>query len=194
METISKKKITVAISGASGSIYGIKLLEKLRNSNNKPHIDLIISKAARITIRQETDFAISDIEKLADEVHNPDNIGASIASGSYLSDAMVICPCSMKTIAEIAYGFSNSLIGRAADVMLKERRNLIIVPRETPLSAIHLENMLRLAQLGVIIAPAMPAFYHKPNSIADIIDHHIARILDLILSEHQYQHRWDGLK
>ncbi len=166
----------VAITGASGAILGIKLLEELK----KQEIDteLIISEKAEIIINTETDYAIEGVRKLATKNYEVNDLTAAPASGSHMVDKMVVIPCSMKTLAAIANGYSDNLISRVADVMIKERRKLILVVRETPLNAIHLENMLKLTRLGVVIFPPVPSFYHKPTNVDDIVNHTIGRILD----------------
>lgn len=168
----------VAITGASGSILGIHFLEELLKLDIET--ELIISESAEIIIKTESDYKIEDVRKLAAKNYKVKDLTASPASGSYKVDTMVIIPCSMKTLAAIANGYSDNLITRAADVMIKERRKLILVVRETPLSAIHLENMLKLSKLGVVIFPPIPSFYYKPTNIDDLIKHTIGRILDQI--------------
>jgi 4-hydroxy-3-polyprenylbenzoate decarboxylase len=182
-------KLVIAITGASGVIYGKRLLEVLQNKKIETH--LIISKAAEKIIEHELETTKKEIEKLASYVYSVDDLTASIASGSFKTDAMIIIPCSMKTLAGIAHGYSENLILRVADVMLKEKRKLILVPRETPLNPIHIDNMLKLArQEGVTIAPAMPAFYHKPTTISAVVDFVVGKILDLLDIEHTLYKRW----
>ncbi len=166
----------IAITGASGVQIAIKLLENL--NKKKVMTELIISKIAEEIINIETDISISDIRKLADKNYNVEDLTAPPASGSYKIDTMVIVPCSMKTLAAIANGYADNLITRAADVMIKEKRKLILVVRESPLSAIHLENMLKLAKLGVVIAPPVPSYYIKPKSVDDLIEYTVGRLLD----------------
>lgn len=185
------KKLIIGISGASGAIYGIRLLQALKEAKIQTH--LIISKAAKITISQETGIKVSTVAKLADFNYNIDDIGASIASGSYKTLGMVILPCSIKTMSEIATGVTGNLISRAADVVLKERRKLVLAVREAPLHLGHLRSMVCLAEMGAIIAPPMPAFYPLPKSIDEIINHSVGRILDLFEIETNLAHRWDGL-
>lgn len=186
-----KKKLIVAITGASGAIYGIKLLEELKSLNIESH--LIISKSSGLTIKSETDYKISDIIKLADHHHNIENIGASIASGSFKTLGMVVVPCSMKTMSEICTGVTSNLISRAADVVLKDRRKLILGVRETPFHLGHLKTMCSLTQMGAIIAPPLPSFYIKPKSIDDLIYHYIGRIFDLLDIENNLAVRWKGM-
>lgn len=184
-------KIAVGITGATGVIYGIKLLEKLKQHQVETH--LIMSEWAKRTIELETNYKAEEIERLAGYSYDADNLGASIASGSFPISGMVIMPCSMKTLAAIAHGYAENLIARAADVMLKENRRLILAPRETPLNAIHLENMLKLSRLGVVIMPPMPAFYHKPVKMEDLFDHFLTRVLDQLGIENESLSRWTGL-
>jgi len=186
------KRIVVAMTGASGVIYGIRFLETLSELRGDIEIDLIISKVAENIIRIETEYDPSYVKSLATRVFNPGDLTAPIASGSYLFEAMVIIPCSMKTLSAIAYGYSENLITRAADVALKEKRKLILVPRETPLSPIHLENMLKLARLGVVILPACPGFYHGPKKISDLVDFIVGKVLDQLGIEHDLFERWSG--
>jgi flavin prenyltransferase len=199
------KSIIVGITGASGSVYGQRLLARLNSSPEVSRIDLVISQAGVRVVGEELglnvagtdrrvvrEFLGEDSEKLI--VHSANDIGASIASGSYLSEAMAIVPCSMGTLGGIANGVSRDLVHRAADVAIKEGRRLILVPRETPLNVIHLENMLKLAQLGVRILPAMPGFYHHPKTIDDLVEHFIHRLLDHLGVSHEQQTRWEGRK
>jgi len=178
----------VAITGASGVVYGKRLLEVLREKRVETY--LIVSKAAEKVIEHELAMKKRDLEKLATNVYDVNDLTAPIVSGSFKTDGMIVIPCSMKTLAGIAHGYSDSLILRAADVMLKEKRKLILVPRETPLSVVHLRNMLDLASQGVSIVPAMPAFYHKPEKIENIIDFIVGKVLDLLEIEHELFKRW----
>ncbi|MFX1455864.1 MAG: UbiX family flavin prenyltransferase [Promethearchaeota archaeon] len=166
----------VAITGASGAILGIKFLEELKEL--EVETELIISEKAEIIINTETNYRIEHVRNLATKNYDVSDLTAAPASGSYLVDKMVVIPCSMKTLAAVANGYSDNLISRTADVMIKERRKLILVVRETPLNAIHLENMLKLTRLGVVIFPPIPSFYHKPKNIDDLVNHMIGRILD----------------
>ncbi len=183
-------RLIVAITGASGVIYGKRLLEVLRESKVETY--LIVSKAAESVIRHELGITKKELEKLADHVYDVNNLNASIAGGSFKTEGTIVIPCSMKTLAGIAQGYSENLILRAADVALKEKRKLILVPRETPLSAVHLRNMLDLADQGVFILPAMPAYYHKPEKIEHLIDFVVGRALDLLEIEHELFKRWAG--
>lgn len=181
-------RIIVGISGASGAIYGIRVLEELGRAGVETH--LVISRWARETIRQETDFTPEAVEALATVSYDPQDQSAAISSGSFLTSGMVIAPCSMKTVAAIAHGYADNLLARAADVCLKEQRKLVLVPRETPLSALHLENLLRLARLGVAILPPVPAFYHRPRSLEEIVDQTVGRVLDHLGVPHRLLRRW----
>ena len=185
------KRLIVGMSGSSAVIYGIRLLEKLAKYDDV-EVHLVISQAAKMTIGIETDYTADQVEALADVVHNCKNIGASIASGSFKTAGMVVVPCSMKTLSAIANSYADNLIVRAADVVLKERRRLVIVPRETPLHIGHCELMLKVSQIGAILCPPAPAFYTKPKTVEDIINHSVARILDLFDLEDADTERWEG--
>lgn len=186
------KQIIVGMTGASGAVFGVELLRQLqRCSDVQTH--LVLSRWARATIQLETTLSARDVSGLADVVYSSDDQAAAISSGSYRVDGMVIVPCSMKTLAGIRTGYADGLIARAADVTLKERRRLVLVPRETPLSEIHLENMLALSRMGASIVPPMPAFYNQPASIDDIVDHIVARILDQFDIESPTAKRWNGV-
>lgn len=187
------KRIVVAISGASGTIYGIRLLEAI-HANPAIEVHLVMSAWAKENLAIEnTGYAESQVNALADHVYDPRNMGAAIASGSFHHDGMVIVPSSMKTIAAIATGMGDSLIGRAADVTLKERRPLLIVPRESPFNQIHLENMLKLSRMGVEIIPPIPAFYNNPQTIDDLINHNTMKLLDHLHIDNSLSPRWQGL-
>lgn len=181
-------KLVVAVTGATGSIYAVKLLEALKAS--KVDVHLIVSHWAEKTLQMEMGLTVGDIEAMSDYYYEEDDLSAPVSSGSFQHDGMVIIPCSMKTLAAIAHGFDENLIVRAADVTLKERRKLILVPRETPLNTIHLNNMLTLSQLGAVIMPPMPAFYYNPKSIDDLVIHLVGRILDHLGQEQQLVSRW----
>jgi len=185
-------KLVLAITGASGVIYGKRLLEVLRNKNVDTH--LVISQAAERIIAHELGITKKSLENLANHVYEVNDWSSPLVSGSFKTDAMVIAPCSMKTLAGIANGFAENVILRAADVTLKEKRKLILVPRETPLNSIHLRNMLDLAKQGAIIVPAMPAYYHKPKSIEALVDFVVGRILDLLEIEHNLYQRWQEVQ
>lgn len=179
--------VVIGITGASGAIYGIRLLEGIKGKKY-----LIISENGKKIIEYETQYSVEEIKKLADCCYENNNLSADISSGSFKFDSMVIVPCSMNTLSKIAHGIEDNLITRVASVCIKENRKLIIVPREMPLSQIHLENMARLAQNRVIILPAMPAFYHKPKNVEDIVNFVVGRILDVLGMEHNLYRRWGG--
>ncbi|HZA70141.1 MAG TPA: UbiX family flavin prenyltransferase [Nitrososphaeraceae archaeon] len=181
-------KIVIGFSGASGIIYGIRLLEILHSINIQTY--LIISEWAKKNIEIETDKTLEYVKSLSSVNYDNFKLDASVSSGSFLHDGMVIVPCSMKSLSSIANGYDDTLISRAASVTLKESRKLIIVPRETPLSRIHLENMVKLQEAGAIILPAMPGFYHKPSTIEQIIDHLVGKILDQLNIKHDLFKRW----
>ncbi len=183
-------RLIVAITGASGVVYGKRLLEALREKKIETH--LIVSKAAENVIDHELEMTKRELEKLVSHVYDVDDLSAPIVSGSFKTDGMIVMPCSMKTLAGIAHGYSENLILRAADVTLKEKRKLVLVPRETPLSVVHLRNMLDLASQGVFILPAMPAYYHKPEKIEDLVDFVVGKALDLLDIEHELFKRWSG--
>jgi len=183
-------KLIVAITGASGVVYGKRLLEELRNRNVETH--LIISRAAEKVIESELGTPKEEIESFATYVYEVDDLRAPLVSGSFKTDGMVIIPCSMKTLAGIAHGYSSNLILRAADVALKEKRKMVLVPRETPLNVVHLENMLALAKQGVIILPAMPAFYHRPKETESVVNYVVGKVLDILGLEHKLFERWAG--
>jgi 4-hydroxy-3-polyprenylbenzoate decarboxylase len=181
-------EIVIGISGASGVAYGIRLLQVLQGMV----IHLILTDSARKIIRVETDFSPEDVEDLADHVYAEDDFTAPIASGSYRFDAMVIIPCSMKTLAAVALGLSDNLIGRSAEICLKERRRLVLVPRETPLSLVQLKNMVSVTEAGAVVLPACPAFYSRPQSLDDLIDVLVGRVLDQIGIDNNLYPRWKG--
>lgn len=187
------KRLVIAITGATGVVYGVKLLQILRAL---PGIEthLLISEAGVLNLHQELDMKRKDVEVLAHVVHNVRDVGASIASGSFQSDGMIIAPCSMKTLAAVAHGLSDNLISRAADVTLKERRRLVLMVRETPFNLAHLRNMTAVTEMGGIIFPPLPGFYQRPQSIAEMVEHTSGRVLDLFDIQHQLTPRWNGLK
>jgi flavin prenyltransferase len=185
-------KLTIAITGASGVIYGKRLLEVLQDKKIETH--LVISQAAKKIVKHELGTTEKTLEKLANHVHEIDDWSSPIVSGSFKTDGMVIVPCSMKTLAGIAHGFAENVILRAADVTLKEKRKLVLVPRETPLNIIHLRNMLDLAKQGAHIVPAMPAYYHNPKNIEDLVDFVIGRVMDLLGIDHSLYKRWKEIQ
>ena len=184
-------RLIVGISGASGVIYGIRLLEALKTlADLETH--LILSKGAKLNISIETQWQVKQVEALADVVHSDQNLAATIASGSYLTDGMVIVPCSMKTLSGVVNSYAESLLVRAADVVLKERRQLVLVPRETPLHVGHCRLLLQAAEMGAMMVPPMPAFYNDPETVNDIIDHTVGRLLDLFDVDSGLVKRWQG--
>lgn len=186
-------RLIIAITGATGAVYGVRLLQAVRNTSGiETH--LMVSDAGVLNLHQELDMNRKDVEALAHVVHNVRDIGASIASGSFQSDGMIIAPCSMKTLASVAHGLSDNLITRAADVVLKERRRLVLMVRETPFNLAHLRNMTAVTEMGGIIFPPLPGFYQRPQTIAEMVDHTIGRVLDLFAIEHELAPRWHGLK
>lgn len=188
---MKKNRIIVGISGASGAIYGIRLLQALQENNIETH--LVISKAATITITQETTYKVSEVKKLADICYNIDDIGATISSGSFKTLGMIIAPCSVKTMSEIATCITSNLLSRAGDVILKERRKLVLAVRETPFHLGHLRTMTSLAEMGAVVVPPLPAFYPKPETIDEIVNHSVGRLLDLFEIENNLVKRWGGL-
>ncbi|WP_420406197.1 UbiX family flavin prenyltransferase [Nisaea sp.] len=192
MGNSQNKRLIVGISGASGIVYGVRLLELLKGLPDEERVEthLIMSRAAEVTLAHETDLKVRDVEKLADVVHANKDIGASVASGSFRTLGMIIAPCSMKSLAGIATGVTDTLLTRAADVVLKERRRLVCMVRETPLHSGHLRNMLALSDMGAVIAPPVPAFYAKPRNIDGMVDHSLGRVLDLFDLDSGTVHRW----
>jgi flavin prenyltransferase len=184
------RRLIVGLTGATGAILGVRLLEVLKDCEVESH--LIISRWAQRTIEHETPYTVKQVCALATVYHNSANMAAEISSGSFITAGMVIIPCSMHTLGCIANGYGDHLVHRAADVVLKERRRLVLVARESPLSEIHLENMLKLARMGVSIVPPVPAFYNHPKSINDIVDHIVARVLDQFGITVPFAKRWDG--
>jgi 4-hydroxy-3-polyprenylbenzoate decarboxylase len=189
MKLNNKKRLVIGMSGASGAVLGIELLKTLRE-NPEWETHLVISRGAELTILQETEYKIDDVKNLADKVYDIKNIGAGIASGTFKTQGMIIIPCSMKTAAGIACGYSDNLLLRAADVTIKERRNLVLVARESPLSTIHLRNMLTLSEAGAIIIPPMVTYYNKPLSLEDMNRHIIGKVLDKFGIEVSGFNRW----
>jgi flavin prenyltransferase len=184
-------RIVVGITGASGAIFGVRLLERLSELPVETH--LVVTRWARMTIEHETDRSLEDVRALADVYYAEGDQAAAVSSGSFRTDGMVIAPCSAKTLAAIANGYAHNLVCRAADVVLKERRKLVLAVRETPLHAIHLRNMLALAELGVTIAPPVPAFYNRPHDLAEMIDQTAIRLLDQFGFELDSDSRWVGM-
>jgi 4-hydroxy-3-polyprenylbenzoate decarboxylase len=182
------KRLIVGISGASGIVYGVRMLQMLQTTSIETH--LVMSKSAELTLSYEMDIKLQDVQALADEVHSVKNVGASISSGSFLTMGMVIAPCSVRSMSEIASGTTSTLLTRAADVILKERRRLVLMVRETPLHTGHLRTMTSLSEMGAIIAPPLPAFYNKPENLDDVINHSVGRVLDLFDIDTGLVKRW----
>ena len=187
------KRLVVAITGASGAMYGIRLLQWLRESA-QVETHLMISDAGILSMHYELDMKRKDVEALADVVHSVRDVGACVASGSFQSEGMIIAPCSMKTLGSVAHGLCDNLITRAADVMLKERRRLVLMVRETPFNLAHLRNMTAVTEMGGVIFPPLPALYQRPQSVSEMVDHTVGRVLDLFAIEHALVPRWTGLK
>jgi 4-hydroxy-3-polyprenylbenzoate decarboxylase len=191
--TARPRRFVVAITGATGAVYGVQLLRRLYAT---PGVEthLVISDAASLTLHQELGLQRRDAEALAHVVHRNRDIGASIASGSYQTDGMVIAPCSMKTLAAVAHGLSDNLVTRAADVMLKERRRLLLMVRETPFNLAHLRNMTAVTEMGGIVFPPLPSFYHRPATIEEMVEHTVDRAVDLLGLDNAHAPRWGGMK
>ena len=188
-----KKRLIVAMTGATGSIYGVRILQMLRAMGGwETH--LIVSDAGALNAWYDHKLSRKDLGKLADVVHNVRDVGASIASGSFITAGMVIAPCSMKTLAAVGLGFSDNLVSRAADVILKERRRLVLMVREAPLNLAHLRNMVQVTEMGGVIFPPVPAFYSHARSVDDLVNHSVGRVLDLFDVEHNRIQRWKGIK
>ncbi|MCU0768970.1 MAG: UbiX family flavin prenyltransferase [Burkholderiaceae bacterium] len=190
---MAARRLIVAITGASGAIYGVQLLRRLRERDDV-HTHLLLSAAGVLNAHQELDLKRGDIEALAHAVHSVNDIGASIASGSFATAGMVVAPCSMKTLAAIAQGYADNLISRAADVCLKERRRLVLLTREAPLNLAHIRNMEAVTLMGGIIFPPVPALYQRPRSIEEMVDHTVSRVLDLFELDNALAPRWGGMK
>lgn len=188
----SRGRLIVGITGASGAIYGIRVLQMLSEAGVQTH--LIVSRSARMTITTETDFRVSDIEAMADVVHSNDDVGAACSSGSFQNLGMIIAPCTIKTMSEIATGVTANLISRSADVALKERRRVVLMLRETPLHIGHIRSMATVTEAGAIVYPPVPAFYAKPNSLDEMVNHTVGRVLDLFGLESSMVKRWAGMK
>jgi len=184
------RRLIVGMTGSTGAIFGVRLLEALKSADVESH--LVVSKWAQRTIEHETNYTLEQVRALASVVHSSGDMAATISSGSFLTDGMVVIPCSMRTLGGIAGGYGEHLVHRAADVILKERRKLVLVVRETPLSQVHIENMLKLARIGVMMLPPVPAFYNHPQSVDDIVNHIVARVLDQFGIAAPFAKRWDG--
>lgn len=186
------KRLIVGITGATGAAYGVRLLEMLRGQRGwQSH--LVLSEAAALTAWQELGMRRKDIERLADVAYNPRDVGAALASGSFLTEGMVLAPCSMKTLAAVAHAYADDLVSRAADVVLKERRRLVLLPREAPLNLAHLRNMVAVTEMGGIVFPPVPALYARPKTIEDLVAHTVGRVLDLFGIASRNLRRWQGL-
>ena len=192
MHSSPPKRIIVAISGASGAAYGVRLLHVLRALGGV-QTHLTVSDAGLLNVQQELDMGRAELEALADVAYPVRDVGVAIASGSFQCDGMVVAPCSMRTLAAVAHGLSDNLISRSADVMLKERRRLILMVRETPLNLAHLRNMTSVTEMGGIIFPPVPGFYHRPQTLADMVDHTVSRVVDLLGLPQVNAPRWNGL-
>lgn len=187
------KRLIIAMTGATGAIYGVRLLQIVRERTTwQTH--LVISAAGLLNLQHELAMKRAELYALADVTHDIDDIAASISSGAFKTEGMVIAPCSMKTLAAVAHGFGDNLITRAADVILKERRRLILMPRETPLNLAHIRNMAAVTEMGGIIFPPLPGFYHRPGTIDEMVDHTVGRVLDMFDIKHELGPRWNGLK
>jgi 4-hydroxy-3-polyprenylbenzoate decarboxylase len=184
--------LIIGITGASGAIYGIRLLEVL-STNKEIETHLIISRTAEKIIKFETDWSLEKVKALADTCYDINDIGANLSSGSFRRDGMIIAPCSMKTVAALANSYTDNLITRAADIALKERKRLVLLARETPLHLGHLRNMVKLTEMGAVILPPIPGFYHRPKTIMDLVDHTVGKVLDLFDIKHELFKRWSGL-
>lgn len=186
-------RVVVGISGASGAVLGVRLLQALRQV---PSVEshLVVSDAGLLTLRHEMNMEEAQVAALAAHYHPCRNVGATIASGAFACHGMVVAPCSMRTLAAIAHGLADNLLTRAADVMLKERRRLVLMVRETPLHLAHLRNMVAVTEMGGIVCPPLPAFYLRPQTVEDVVNHSVARVLDLIDVDHQLAPRWQGLE
>lgn len=188
---MTSKRLIVGITGATGSILGVRLLQALQETDVQTH--LVISRWGARTLIHETPYTLEQVQRMATHSYPPNDLGAVISSGSFVTEGMVVIPCSVRTLAAIAQGQGDNLIHRAADVTLKERRKLVLVVREAPLSEIHLENMLKLARMGVIIAPPVPAFYNHPKTLEDLVDHLVMRVLDHFDIHLDLATRWEGV-
>ena len=191
LETSDPPRVVVGITGASGAVYGVRLLERLRELQVRTH--LVVTSAGVLNVHHELGLDRGALEQLADEVHALGDVGACIASGSHPTNAMVVAPCSMKTLAAIAHGFGDNLLTRAADVTLKERRRLVLMVRETPFNLAHLRNMTAVTEMGGIVFPPLPAFYHRPQSISELVDDTVERVIELTGVGRGQPRRWTGL-
>jgi flavin prenyltransferase len=186
------RRLIIAITGATGAVYGVRLLQVLRDATDV-ETHLMVSDAGVLNLHQELDMNRKEVEALAHVAYNVRDVGAAIASGSFQTDGMIVAPCSMKSLAAIAHGLSDNLIARSADVVLKERRRLVLMVRETPFNLAHLRNMTAVTEMGGIVFPPLPGFYHRPQSIAEMVDHTVGRVLDLFSIPHALTPRWQGM-
>jgi len=191
LTSVRPRRLIVGITGASGAVYGVRLLERARALGVRTH--LVVTPAGVLNVHHELGLDRTGLEAMADEAHAPGDVGACIASGSYSTDAMVIAPCTMKTLASVAHGFGDNLLTRAADVTLKERRRLVLMVRETPFNLAHLRNMTAVTEMGGIIFPPLPAFYHHPESIDDMVNETVERVLSLLGLDEAHPQVWTGL-
>lgn len=186
------RRLVVGMSGASGAIYGIRLLQMLRAVSDV-RVHLVMSSTAKLNVSLETQWTVADVESLASEVHDYKDLAASISSGSFRTSGMIVAPCSIRTLSGIAHSVADNLLTRAADVTLKERRRLVLMPRESPLHLVHLRNMVAATEMGAICCPPVPAFYHGPGTVSEIVQHSVARVLDLLALGRDDSTRWQGL-
>jgi 4-hydroxy-3-polyprenylbenzoate decarboxylase len=185
------RRLIIGMTGSTGAIFGVRFLEAVKQAGDvESH--LVISKWAQRTIEHETNYTVEQVKALASVVHSPGDMAATLSSGSFLTEGMVVIPCSMRTLGGIAQGIGDHLVHRAADVVLKERRKLVLVVRETPLSEVHIENMLKLSRMGVVMLPPMPAFYNHPQTVDDVVNHIVTRVLDQFNIPAPHAKRWDG--
>jgi 4-hydroxy-3-polyprenylbenzoate decarboxylase len=187
------RRLIVAITGASGAVYGVRLLQVLRTVP-EVRTHLVVTPAGWMNVVQELRLARPEVESLADEVYDVRDVGASLASGSFVTEGMVVAPCSMRTLASVAHGLSDNLVARAADVVLKERRRLVLMVRETPLNLAHLRNMVAVTEMGGVVFPPVPAFYNRPATIDEMVDHTVGRVLDLVGVAQSMSPAWGGLQ
>ncbi len=190
--SVERERVVVGVTGATGAIYAVRLMQRLRDCGREIH--LVASPAGVVNVHHELGLDRQGLEALADVAHNPADVGASIASGSFATAAMVVAPCSMKTLAAIAHGYADNLLARAADVTLKERRRLLLMVRETPFNLAHLRNMIAVTEMGGIVFPPLPAFYHRPRSIDELVDDSVERVLGLLGVTTAEPKRWAGLR
>lgn len=187
-----RQRVVVGITGATGAVYGVRLLQRLKACGAETH--LVLTPAGVLNVHHELGLDRRAVEALADSAHSPGDVGATIASGSFATEAMVVAPCSMKTLAAVAHGLSDNLLTRAADVTLKERRRLVLMVRETPLNLAHLRNMVAVTEMGGVVFPPVPAFYNRPASVDELVDHTVGRVLDMVGVRQTLAPEWQGMK